>query len=256
MRRNVLVRTGLLLASIPFAGLCFAGCGSPSSSSVVSVAAAASLRDAFTQLGTSFEATNPGTLVEASFAASSTIGEQVTAGAPIEVLATASERTMSEAAGSGLIGTPRIFAANSLAIVVPSDNPANIATMSDLRRQDVTFAMCQPQVPCGATADEFLQRSAIAATPVTREPDVRAVLAKVVSGEVDAGIVYRTDVIAAGPAVKSVMIPASVNVITRYPIALVEGADGNAPAFVAYVLSSAGKQVLAANGFIVEGFDE
>lgn len=252
---------GLLPALLaPVIAFSIAACGSQSSGSEAStipgseinVAAAASLTDAFATIADEFEKANPQTKVRASFGASSTIVDQVVNGAPVDALATASESTMAAAAKANVIeGTPQIFASNILAIAVPAGNPANIMSINDLTRPGVKLAVCQPQVPCGQTATELFKRANVNLTPVTMEPDVRAVLSKVTNNEVDAGIVYRSDVVAAGSEVTEIPIPETVNVTTRYPIAPVASRD-NQPTtvrFIEYLLSPAGQQVLADNGF-------
>lgn len=217
----------------------------------VTVLAAASLQQAFTAIGREFEAANPGTTVVFSFGASSALAQQVTAGAPADVFAAASTATMQQVVDTGAAGNPTVFATNSMQIAVPPADPGGVTSLADLADPDVTVALCQEQVPCGATALTVLGNAGMTITPVTLEPDVKAVLSKVTLGEVDAGIVYVTDVIAAGDAVRGIAIPADVNASTAYPIATLTG-SGNptaARAFVAHVLSPQGQQVLARNGF-------
>ena len=134
---------------------------------------------------------------------------------------------------------------------MPPNNPGNVTSLDDLSRSGVKAALCQPQVPCGAVAAQVFTNARITVTPVTLEADVKSTLTKVTTGEVDAGLVYVTDVRAAGAKVMGIEIPADVNASTEYPITVLEEAPNPtaAAAFQAYVLSDAGQQVLAGDGF-------
>ena len=230
--------------------------GGPESGDVpassIHVSAAASLTDVFTVIAEKFEVQNPNIQVSMSFGSSSTIVDQVINGAPVNALATASEATMNDAVKAHVIsGTPRVFASNQLAIVVPVGNPANIRSIADLGEPEIKLAICQPQVPCGQAAREVFARAAVRLVPVTFEADVRAVLAKVASGEVDAGIVYRSDAIAGGTSVESISIPDSTNVSIQSPIASI-ASNGGEPAvekFIDFLLSPSSQLVLADHGF-------
>ena len=248
-------------------GQAFAGCGSDgrgadsgagdsasTASSVggdITVLAAASLTDSFTTLGQQFEAAHPGVTVTLSFAASSALATQITSGAPADVFASASATTMDAVVAAGAAADPQVFAKNVMQIAVPPTNPGKITGVSSLAGADVKTALCQPQVPCGSTAQKVFTNAEVTVTPVTLEPDVRSVLSKVTLGEVDAGVVYVTDVLAAGEKVKGVEIPADVNASTSYPIAALTRSENaaTAAAFVEYVLSPAGAAVLTAAGF-------
>lgn len=225
--------------------------GASSVSGGITVLAAASLTDAFTTLGRQFEAAHPGVTVRFGFAASSALSTQITAGAPADVFASASQTTMDAVVQAGAAAAPEVFARNAMEIAVPPSNPAKVTGLSSLTKPGVKTALCQPQVPCGSTAEKVFANAGVTVTPVTLEPDVRAVLGKVQLGEVDAGVVYVTDVLAAGAKVAGVQIPADVNATTSYPIAaLTESANAaTAAAFVAYVLSPEGAAVLEAAGF-------
>ncbi|GAA1246117.1 molybdate ABC transporter substrate-binding protein [Oryzihumus leptocrescens] len=257
-RRSVL--TGLAAGAV----LALAACGTSGSSSAttaqgssssvggtVTVFAAASLKEAFTNLGTRFEEQHPGTHVVFSFGPSSGLAQQVTQGAPADVFASASTKNMDQVVQAGAATTPTPFASNQMEIAVPPDNPAHVAGVKDLARSGVKVALCQAQVPCGATAAKVFDNAGVTVTPVTEEVDVKSVLAKVSLGEVDAGVVYVTDVRAAGSKVKGILIPAAVNASTSYPIATLVKAPNpaGAKAFTDLVLSAAGQQVLAADGF-------
>jgi molybdate transport system substrate-binding protein len=223
--------------------------GSPSGR--ITVFAAASLTESFTELGKRFEAAHPGTDLAFGFGASSGLAQQITQGAPADVFASASARNMQQVVDAKAAGAPRTFAQNSMQIAVPPSNPAGIATLADLAGPGVKVALCAPEVPCGTVARTVLENAEVAVTPVTNEADVKAVLTKVRLGEVDAGIVYVTDVRAAGAEVTGVVIPDDVNASTAYPIATL-AESGNAvlaKAFVDFVLSAAGGEVLSAAGF-------
>jgi len=217
----------------------------------ITVLAAASLTDSFTKLGQQFEAANPGVSVTFSFAGSSALATQITSGAPADVFASASAKNMETVVAAGAASDPQMFAANVMEIAVPPANPGKVTGVDSLAGADVKTALCQPQVPCGATAAKVFANAKVTVEPVTLEPDVKSVLSKVQLGEVDAGMVYVTDVLAAGDKVKGVEIPADVNASTSYPIAtLTKSANAAAAAaFVDYVLSADGAAVLAAAGF-------
>lgn len=218
----------------------------------ITVSAAASLTDVMPVIGAAFQKKYPGTVVKFNYGGSAALVEQIRAGAPVDVLATASEPTMWKAVNAGLVGRPLLFAKNTMAIAMPPSNPGRITSLSDLGRPGVLVAVCDVAVPCGAAARDLLARNSVAVTPVTRELDVRQVLGKVIADEVDAGIVYVTDVRAAGSKVTSVSISSANNVTTTYPIAQVTGAanPSTASAFVAYVRFSPSAQgILRAYGF-------
>lgn len=228
-----------------------ASSSAPAVSGSITVFAAASLTGAFQTLGTSFEQAHPGTTVTFNFGASSTLATQINQGAPADVFASASPTNMETVTDAGNADTPTDFASNSGEIAVPAANPGGVTSLADLAQPGVTVAVCQPQVPCGALATQVFQKAGITVKPVTQEADVKSTLAKVSSGAVDAGIVYVTDVKAAGSAVKGIEIPAAQNATTQYPIATLTGSQDAdlAKAFVAYVLSPAGRAVLTDAGF-------
>ncbi|MGB8021372.1 MAG: molybdate ABC transporter substrate-binding protein [Candidatus Nanopelagicales bacterium] len=219
----------------------------------ITVFAAASLLEAFTTLGGQFESVNPGVQVVLSFAGSSALAAQITDGAPVDVFAAASPATMDRVVGAGLATDPTPFARNSMQIAVPAANRAGVASLCDLADPSVKVAICQPQVPCGAAAAQVLGNASVTVQPVTLDPDVKSVLGRVRLGEVDAGIVYVTDVIAAGKGVKGVDIPTRLNATASYPIVALSGSPNPvvAAAFVEFVLSPAGEAGLRAAGFEV-----
>lgn len=217
----------------------------------ITVYAAASLTGSFTEIGKAFEAANPGTTVTFNFAASSALSTQITQGAPADVFASASTSNMQTVVDAGGASDPTTFVTNSGEIAVPADNPAGVTSLADLAKSGVTVAVCQPQVPCGKLATSIFDKAGITVKPVTEEADVKSTLSKVSSGAVDAGIVYVTDVKAAGDTVKGIEIPSAQNATTEYPIAPLTESKNTAlaKAFVSYVLSDQGQQVLTAAGF-------
>ena len=227
------------------------GNASPTITGTITVFAAASLQDAFTELGRTFERKHPGSKVVFNFGPSSGLAQQIGRGAPADVFASASTKTMDQVVAEGDATGPRDFATNTMEIAVPPDNPAGVTSVADLARQDVKVALCQADVPCGATAAKVFEKAQITVTPVTEELDVKAALSKVTLGEVDAGVVYVTDVRAAGDLVRGIVIPDEVNASTTYPIATLVASENQvtAGAFVQAVLSADGIGALAAAGF-------
>jgi len=215
------------------------------------VFAAASLTESFTQIGDDFESEHPGVTVTFNFAGSSTLAQQISEGAPADVFASASPATMALVtdAGNG-DGTPTTFARNQLVIAVPAGNPAGITGLADLTDPDLKVALCAEQVPCGTASQTALAAAGIALTPVTFEQDVRATLTKVTLGEVDAALVYQTDV-AVTEDVAGIAFPESDSAINDYPVIVLREAPNRAAAeaFVDYVLSGDGQSVLAEAGF-------
>jgi molybdate transport system substrate-binding protein len=229
--------------------------GSASSSATlrgtVNVLAAASLQESFTTLKKQFEAAHPGVTVTVSFGASSSLAQSIVAGSPADVFASASPTTMDQVVAAHAATTSTPFARNVMEIAVPPDNPAGLTGLADLAQPGVKVALCQAQVPCGSVAATVFANAKLRVTAVSQEADVKSVLTKVQLGEVDAGVVYVTDVKAAGDKVQGIAIPADVNASTSYPIATLTAAPNGAAAaaFTAYVLSSDGRSVLTAAGF-------
>ena len=223
----------------------------PALEGTVTVFAAASLTDAFGELGTAFEEENPEVTVELSFGASSGLREQILAGAPADVFASANASNMDQVVEAGAAVDPSTFVTNQLQIVVPAGNPEDIAGLADFARDDLLLGLCAEEVPCGQFALEALAAAVVTPSVDTAEPDVRSLLTKVEAGELDGGIVYETDVLAAGDAVEGIEIPAEQNVTATYPIAtLAEAAEPDAAAaFVVFVLSEEGQAILGSYGF-------
>jgi molybdate transport system substrate-binding protein len=217
----------------------------------ITVFAAASLTDAFEEVGTAFEAANPGTTVEFNFAGSSALREQILSGAPADVFASANTSNMDQVVEGGAAADPATFVENRLQIAVPAGNPGGVTGLADFADGDLLIGLCAEEVPCGQFGREALANAGVTPAIDTNEPDVRSVLTKLEAGELDAGIVYVTDVLSGGDAVEGIDIPADQNVIATYPIAALTAA-GNpevADAFVEFVLSDDGQEILSSYGF-------
>lgn len=215
----------------------------------VTVYAAASLKRAFEELKTAFEAEHEGMTVEQIVTdGSSTLATQIVEGAPADVFASADEKNMATVADAGLAADPQLFATNTLVVAVPAGNPAGVQGLDDLAT--ATTVLCAPEVPCGAASAELLELAGVSVTPASLEQNVTAVLEKVASGDADAGLVYATDVIG-DDAVESFAPEGADEVVNRYPIAALRGAAHPvaAQAFVDFILGEAGQKVLAEHGF-------
>lgn len=218
----------------------------------VTVLAAASLTAAFGDIAAGFEAANPGATVELSFDGSSALRDQVTAGAPADVFASASGAVMADAVEAGATdGEPQAVATNRLQVVVPAGNPAGVTGLDAFGEDDLLVGLCAEEVPCGDVGRQVLDNAGVTPAEDTDEPDVRSLLDKVASGELDVGLVYETDVLSAGESVEGIDVPAEHNVVAEYPIVALAGAPnpGGAAAFVDYVLSDEGQAVLADHAF-------
>jgi molybdate transport system substrate-binding protein len=237
------------------------GASTPSTSSSgddvtgsIVVLAASSLTESFTTLGKTFESQHPGTTVTFSFAASSELATQIQGGAPADVFASASPATMQQVADAGDVdGTAQVFVRNSLEIAVPAGNPAKVTGLADFAKKPLTIALCAREVPCGVAATKVFDLAKITPAPDTLEADVKATLAKVTLGEVDAALVYKTDVQAAGDKVEGIDFPEAAQAVNDYPIAVLKDAKNaaTAEAFVDLVRSQDGSSVLGAAGFDV-----
>ena len=225
--------------------------GSSSSADTITVAAAASLTQAFTEIGQDFEANNPGSKVTFSFGSSATLATQITQGAPIDVFAAASPATMKTVTEAGIANPPIDFASNTLQIAVPKGNPGKITGLSDFTDESRKIAICAPQVPCGAAAIQVFAAAKIVPAPDTLEQDVKAALQRVESDEVDAALVYETDVLGAGDNVEGIEFPEAARAVNVYQIATLRASENAAIAqrFVEYVRSVDGQAVLGEAGF-------
>lgn len=218
--------------------------------SKIAVLAAASLTESFTTIGKNFQAAHPGTTVVFSFGSSATLATQINQGAPADVFASADQRTMKMVTAAGNADHPAIFATNTLEIAVPPGNPGKITALTDFADSRKKTALCAPEVPCGAAAQRVFAAAGIKARPVSYETDVKAALQKVEQNEVDAALVYKTDVASAGAKVEGITFPQAQQVINRYPIVAVKDSSNpaTAAAFVSFV-TGPGEQVLHQAGF-------
>jgi len=226
------------------------------------VFAAASLTDAFTEIGKNFEAANPSVTAIFNFAGSQALRTQIEEGAPVDVFASASGKEMDALLTGKFIaeGMPQIFLTNKLVVILPPDNPAGLEKLEALANPGIKLVLAAEEVPVGNYARQALDlmngsfgtdfKDKVMANVVSNEDNVKQVVAKVQLGEADAGIVYTSDAIAA-PDLKTVEIPLQLNVIARYPIAAL--ADSTNPdlaqAFVDYVFSPESQAVLQKWGF-------
>lgn len=218
----------------------------------VTVFAAASLTESFTEIAKQFEAENPQARVTFNFGASSALVTQINEGAPADVFASADSANMKKLTDAGGNGTePVTFAKNKLTVIVERGNPKNIGSVKDLTDPNLLVVVAAPQVPAGAYSAEVFEKAGITVTPVSMEENVKAVVTKVTSGEADAGIVYTTDVNAAGDSAASVAIPDELNVIATYPVAVTKDSANPtaAAAFIDFIVGAKGQATLAKSGF-------
>lgn len=188
----------------------------------ITVLAAASLTTVLPDIEAAWEAEGSGYDLQVSYAGSSTIVQQINEGAPADVILLAGEEPLTGLTAHPSISDPTIFTTNSLALAVPASNPADITGIEDLNPASINgeapaLVVCAEQVPCGSASAQMFERAGFSPEIASLEPDVRAALAKTASGEADAAIVYRTDVLAAGDDVSAIDIPDEVNVTNRYP---------------------------------------
>jgi len=249
---------------IAITGLVMAACGgSPSTASTptpspdtvagtINVFAAASLTASFKDESTAFQAKHPNANLVFNFAGSAALVTSIDNGAPADVFASADMPNMQKAVTAGnTISQPVNFVSNELQIVVPAGDPKGIKGLSDLASPGTVVVLCAPAVPCGNYSNQALAKAGVKVTPRSQEQDVNAVITKVSTGEADAGIVYVTDVKAAGRRVQGIDIPDDQNVIASYPIATVKGGSNpkGGRAFIDFLLSSPGQAILANFGF-------
>ncbi|MFH8516400.1 molybdate ABC transporter substrate-binding protein [Streptomyces gelaticus] len=229
------------------------GSSSDKLSGTVTVFAAASLKESFTTLGKKFEKQHPGTRVTFSFGGSDSLAASITGGAPADVFAAASPKTMKIVTDAGdTSGTPATFVRNQLEIATPPGNPDKISSLEDLTGSGLKVVLCDKEVPCGAATQKALDAGGLGLTPVSYEQDVKSALTKVELKEADAAVVYRTDVKAAGDKVEGVEFPESAKAVNDYPIALLKDAPNAdaSKAFIALVQSAEGQKVLTGAGFL------
>jgi molybdate transport system substrate-binding protein len=267
MRRHT-VRMGMAVVCLAILAMLAAACGTSSNAAIrttsasqkvsgtVVVFAAASLKDAFDQIGKQFEQANPGVSVKFNYAGSSSLATQIKQAAPADVFASADTTNMDTVTNDNLAsGSPQEFARNNLEIMVAAGNPKHIKSVAGLANSDVKVAVCASDVPCGKYTQEVFSKAGVTVHPVSEETSVSSVVTKVTLGEADAGVVYTTDVKAAGDKAAGVAIPANQNVTAEYPIVALKDAPNSdgANAFIDYVMSSAGQKVLESFGFLPAG---
>lgn len=232
--------------------LLLAGCAAPASPpSTVIVLAAASLSGPLDQVAAEFERAHPDFDVVVSYGGSSALAEQIVSGVPADLFFSANEATMATVTDGGLADTPEVLLTNVLEIAVPAGNPGGVTGLADLANPELVVALCDPAVPCGSAAARLFELAGITPSVDTLEEDVKAALTKVELGEVDAALVYVTDVIAAGDRVEGIEVPQAAEVVNRYPIALL--ADAPNPeagqAFLEFVRSDRVLKVFTDAGF-------
>jgi molybdate transport system substrate-binding protein len=221
-------------------------------SGALTVFAAASLTTVFTDLGDKLQKENPDLRITFNFAGSDALATQITQGAPADVFASANTTQMKVVTDAGLqAADPKVFAENVLEIAVPKDNPGHVTGIEDFANPALTLAVCAPTVPCGAAAEKVFQAAGVDAKPDTQEEDVKAALTKVQLGEVDAALVYATDVKAAGGKVTGIPFPEAEQAVNQYPAVVLKDAPNPdaARAFVDLVNSDAGQRALEDAGF-------
>lgn len=224
----------------------------PGVSGAITVFAAASLTDAFDEIGTAFTAANPEASVTFNFAGSSDLVAQINQGAPADVFASADQNNMKKLTDvAGNEGEPEIFATNLLEIITAPGNPLGITGVADLANPDLIVVTCAAEVPCGTYSQEIFTKAGVTVTPDSFEENVRGVSSKVTLGEADAGLVYATDVLAAGDQAAGVEIPVDINVVAQYPIVATKVAAEPevAAAFIEFVLGAEAQEILAGYGF-------
>ncbi len=246
---------GVVAVLLGMSAACGSGDAEGSSGSptrTLTVYAAASLTSTFEEIGAQFEAAHEGVTVRFSFGGSSDLVAQLQQGAPADVFAAADTENMDKAAADDLVeGEAVDFATNTLTIAVPPDNPAGVASLKDLAEPGTKVVVCAAEVPCGAAARKVQAAAGVAITPVSEEQSVTDVLNKVATGEADAGLVYVTDVQAAGDTVEGITFPESGSAVNTYPIGALADSENKALAqeFVDFVTGAKGQQILADAGF-------
>jgi molybdate transport system substrate-binding protein len=217
------------------------------------VFAASSLTDAFNEMGTAFKSANPNATVTFNFAGSSDLVTQIGQGAPADIFVSADDSNMRKLTDANeTVGAPVSIAKNTFQIIVEKGNPKHVTGVADLARSDLLVVLCADTVPCGKGAATILKNASVTVTPKSFEDKVKGVVTKVTAGEADAGIVFVTDVQAAGDKAAGVDIPANVNVISNYPMVVTKEAKNAvaAQAFIGFVAGRTGHAILAKYGFL------
>jgi molybdate transport system substrate-binding protein len=209
------------------------------------------LTDALGEVEVLFETENPGIDVVLNLGSSSSLREQILEGAPVDVYASANSSNMAQVIEAGAAENAIVFALNSLQIAVPEGNPAGIEGLEDFSDPSLLIGLCADSVPCGEFGRQVLANAGVTPSIDTNEPDVRALLTKIEAGELDAGITYVTDVLSTGGAVAGIEIPAEINVVAEYPVAVMTAAANPEAgrAFVSLLISEGGREILESYGF-------
>ncbi len=247
------VTAGVVAAALAMSGALSACSGDKDADkTTVNVYAAASLKATYEQIEKDFEAENPDINIEFNFAGSQTLVEQITNGAEADVFASADEKNMNKAIENNIIdGEPTPFVTNVLTIAVSPGNPKGITDLKSLENPDLKVVICAEGVPCGNATKKVVDATGLKLTPVSEEQAVPDVLGKVTSGEADAGLVYKTDVMGSKGKAEAVDFPESANAVNTYPIAIVSGSKhkDEAQKFIDYVLSDKGQKIFEDAGF-------
>lgn len=224
----------------------------------INVFAAASLKESFGVMEKKFEATHRGVDVVFNFSGSQELVEQIDSGAPADVIATANTKTMDALKSKGKVGDTSLFTSNTLVLITPKGNPAKVTGL-DSSLDKAKLVICTPKagaggatVPCGTATAELTKKLGVKLNPVSEEQKVTDVRSKVASGEADAGIVYRTDAVAAGKDVETIKISGADKIINNYPIGVLKDSKhaSQARSFADYVKSAEGQKILKKQGFL------
>ena len=241
------------LVMVPIFGLVFAGCASSDDTTTsLRIAATSSLTEVFNDIGEQFMLANPDITIAFNFASSSDLALQISQGLPADVFASADVKNMAKVTDADLLhGQPIAFATNSLEIVVEKGNPLNIDSLAQIATPGLLFVTCPIEVPIGAYTAEVLRNAGVTVAPASLEENVKGILTKVSLGEADAGIVYRTDILAAGNSVTGVPIADNVNVTTKYLIGALRDSQNQdaSQRFIIFLSSEQGQKIFSQFGF-------
>ena len=241
------------LVMAPIFGLVFAGCASSDDTTTsLRIAATSSLTEVFNDIGEQFMQANPDITIAFNFASSSDLALQISQGLPADVFASADVKNMAKITAAGLLhGQPVAFATNSLEIVVEKGNPLHIDSLAQLATRGLLFVTCPIEVPIGGYTAEVLRNAGVTVTPASLEENVKGILTKVALGEADAGIVYRTDILAAGSSVAGVPIADNVNLTTKYLVGALRDSQNQdaSQRFISFLSSEQGQKIFSQFGF-------
>jgi len=241
------------LVMVPIFGLVFAGCASSDDTTTsLRIAATSSLTEVFNDIGEQFMQANPDITIAFNFASSSDLALQISQGLPADVFASADVKNMAKVTDAGLLlGQSVAFTTNSLEIVVEKGNPLFIDSLAQLADPSLLFVTCPIEVPIGGYTAEVLRNAGVTVTPASLEENVKGILTKVALGEADAGIVYRTDILAAGNSVTGVPIADNVNVTTKYLVGALRDSQNQdaSQRFIIFLSSEQGQKIFSQFGF-------